>query len=473
MKQNGRFRLLLIILIPILFGLLLDLKPRPVKVDALWLTFKNAQKRQDHPAVLAAYHQIKQVMPWRTSEAKSIAQASFQVKDWQGVVDAYQLVDTEDKNRQDLYQLAEAYWQLGDDEFAKAIWDKIRILPDNAVADFRQLVFVQQQHQDWLGAYQSLLSWQMNHPQDNSLYYELGLSQILYDPENAMHALTRSLEVQPNLIDKVKNLQTGLPTLLKEENPAMRLMYAGNLLSQQNEWGYAAAAYDLVIGVVPDYAEAWALYSNVLYYLGEDGEDALQTAQELDKNAILVQAISAYDLRRDGFYEDSLGIWVRLSQREPQNALWLYEGGITHALAGDLESALTAYQMAAKINENDPYYWRELARFCLDYSVGLDSIGLTAARRALSLDPSSSESNDLMGWIFFTLGDMTSAERFLLKAQSLAPYSAVVHLHLGQVYIKQEKLEAAGENLQKSIRFAQNPQVKEQAEWLLLDFVKN
>ncbi len=61
----------------------------------------------------------------------------------------------------------------------------------------------------------------------------------------------------------------------------------------------------------------------------------------------------------------------------------------------------------------------------------------------------------------------------MLKAKSQAPYSALVHLHLGQIYIKQNKLEAAGENLEKSISYAQNPQIKDQAERLLFDFIKN
>ncbi len=411
-------------------------------------------------------------MPWRTSDAITIADASFQIGDWEETINSYTLVNGSELSRHDLYQLAEAHWQLDDFEAARLVWEQIRNLPNNEVNDFEYLVHVQQEHQDWFGAYQTLLTWQMKKPEDNSLYYALGLSQIIYDPAKAQNSLTRSLETQHQQIDKVKALQTALPDLLEEENSVMRLMVAGNLLSRQNEWDYAAAAYALVIRTVPDYAEAWALYSNALYYLGQDGTEALNTAQTLDASATLVQAISAYHFRRESLYEDSLMVWEILTEQEPGNALWLYESGVTHALAGNLEEALNAYQRAALVDENDPYYWRELARFCLDYSVGLDSVGLDAARKSLSLDPNNSDSNDLMGWIFFNLDDFISAERFVLKAKSQAPYSALVHLHLGQIYIKQNKLEAAGENLEKSISLAQNPQIKVQAERLMKDYIK-
>jgi tetratricopeptide (TPR) repeat protein len=473
MKWNGRFVLFLLILLPILFGLLLNLSPQSRMVQGLWQKVETSKNKQDYSSILSAYKVLNQLMPWRTSDAIVIADASFQLGDWQETVQAYALVEDSDLSRNDLYQLAEAYWQLNELETARLIWQKIGDLADNEVEDFEHLVQVQQQHQDWFGAYETLLIWQRKHPQDNSFYYALGLSQIIYDPESAHTSLTRALERQHQQVDKIKQLMTALPDLVEEKNSVMRLMFAGAVLSQQNEWAYAAAAYALVVRTVPDYAEAWALYSNALYYLGQDGLKALQTAQSLDANAPLVRAVSGYYLRRESLYTDSLKVWEGLSDEEPDNPLWLFESGMTYALAGDFEEALTAYQNAAEINETDPYYWRELARFCLDYSIGLDSIGLNAARKALSLDPNNSDSNDLMGWIFYHLDDFVSAERFVLKAKNLAPNSALIHLHLGQIYIRQNKLEAAGENLEKSIRLAQNDLIKEQAERLLFDFIKN
>ncbi len=402
MKLNGRFVLFLLILTPLLLGLFFNLSPQTSVVHELWQKLITSKNNQDYSALVAAYDTLNQLMPWRTPEAKLIADASFQIENWQDTVNAYALLRLSDLSKKELYQLAEADWQLKDFENARLVWEEIRDLPDNTVNDFEELVLVQQEHQDWFGAYQTLLTWQAQYPNDNSYYYALGLSQIIYNPEDAQISLTRSLETQNQQIDKVNQLTSALPGLVEEKNSVMRLMYAGNLLSRQNEWNYAAAAYALVIRTVPDYAEAWALYSNALYYLGQNGTEALQTAQSLDANAPLVQAITAYHLRRESLYEDSLKVWKKLTQQEPENALWFYESAVTHTLAGGLEEALAAYQKAAIINENDPYYWRELARFCLDYSIGLDSIGLTAARKALSLDPENSDSNDLMGWIFLT-----------------------------------------------------------------------
>lgn len=474
MKYNRRAALFFVILFPILFGFVFNLTPRTSQTDQLWQQVQTAQKSQNYLNMVEAYQSLHQIMPWRTTEAVFLARAFFQLNNWQAVITAYERVsDSVDLTREDLYQLAEAHWELDNLELTRSAWDQVRMMSDNSSEDFQHLVNVQHQHQDWYAAYQTLLTWQEKLPQDSALFYDLGLSQLIYDPERAEQSLIRSLEKQPQRFDKIRIFQSALPAILEEENSVMRLMFAGNLLSQQNEWDYAAAAYGLVLRTVPDYAEAWALYSNALTYLGEDGNAALRKAQSLDKNSTLVQAMSAYDLRRKEQFEDSLTIWKTLTSREPENAVWFYEQGVTYALAGDLEEALRAYQAAAVINENDSFFWKELAQFCLDYSIGLDSIGIDAARKALILNPDDSGINDLMGWIFFYLDDFVSAERFVLKAQSQAPYSAIVHLHLGQIYLKQNKIKSAEENLVKSIQLAQNPVIKKQAEQLLSDFISN
>ncbi len=473
MKRDERGIVFLFILIPLLFAVLLKLNPQTEQVRTLWQDVNTSSKARDYEANLVAYDALKQIMPWRTADAVFIAEAAFQTQDWETVVESYTVLQPVGLSRADLYRWAEAEWQLENFEKAQAVWDKIREMPENQIPDFQQLLSIQQQHQDWFGAYQTLLTWQIKYPQDTAYRYPLALSQLIYDPPHAQHSLSRVLDSQPQSGDAIKAYFSALPALLEEENSVMRLMIAGNLLSRQNEWGYAAAAYALVTKTVPDYPEGWALYSHALYYLGLDGGEALRTAQGLNAEATLVQAISAYSLRREARYAESLKVWENLSEREAENAVWVYERGVTHALAGDLELALADFQLAASIQDDDPYYWRELARFCLDYSIGLDSIGISAARTALALDPQNSESNDLMGWIFFNLDDYVSAERFLEKAKQQAPYAALVHLHLGQVYLQQNKLDLAAEHLKISIQFAQNPHIKAQAERLMMQYIKN
>ncbi len=474
MKSDEKLQLILIILLPLVLGLFLTLNPLDQEIRELWKENRLALKTQDYEQILSVNQDIQNLQPWRESEMLSLARANFQLGEWQETIDAYLKVSAESPlSLEDTYSLAEAYWETDQMEKARLTWNQIRDREDIRESDLEKLVSVQQDHQDYYQAYQTLLTWKTRFPLDNTLYYALGLSQIIYDPENAESSLLRSLETYQERIDQVSALREGLAVILRETDAAARLMIAGNVLSQQSEWAYAAGAYAVVTRSIPDYAEAWALYGNAMYYLGENGDVYIQKAVDLDPQSQVVKAVQAYAYRREGRAQEAIRIFEDLSKQNPDNALWIYEIGQTYNVMGELGSALVYYQQAALIDESDPYYWEALARFSLENSFGLESVGIDAARKALTLQPEDGLTNDLMGWFFYTLDDLVSAERFLLKAKQYAPYSAVVHLHLGQLYIQKNEYALADENLRACVEFAKNAQIKQQAVYLLENYLGN
>lgn len=473
MRWDGRFLLFLVILLPLGAGLYLKLSPQTQAVNDLWQQVRLAEQNEDFQSQLDAYAQLEILQPWREPEHLAKARAFYAVESWLGAIESYNRVDKYNLEVNDYLQLAEACWAVGDTENARNQWLLVGQLDGLTDAVFSNLLRLQQAHQDWFGAYQTLLAWQAAFPEDNSIYYDLGLSQMIYDPILAEDSLIRSLETHPERIETVKAFQAGLDAVITEENEVMQIVLAGNLLSQQNEWRYAAAAYAVVLNTLPDYADAWALYGNAQFYLGEDGTSAIEKALALNPESVLAQAMYGYALRRDEYHLDSLNVWEALAEQEPKNALWCYEQGLSYALYGDLNEALFAYQEAAALANDDPYYWKQLAQFSLDYAVHLDSVGVDAARKALALNPDDAATNDLMGMIFLQLGDDTSAERFLLKAKNHSPYSALIHLHLGQLYIKQDRIQEARDNLNQCIALAQNEQIANLAKHLLANYPSN
>jgi Tfp pilus assembly protein PilF len=55
---------------------------------------------------------------------------------------------------------------------------------------------------------------------------------------------------------------------------------------------------------------------------------------------------------------------------------------------------------------------------------------------------------DLMGQVLVHLGDLASAERFIVKALQADPTYAAAHLHLGLVYLLQGDPQAARRSLE-------------------------
>ena len=58
---------------------------------------------------------------------------------------------------------------------------------------------------------------------------------------------------------------------------------------------------------------------------------------------------------------------------------------------------------------------------------------------------------DSLGWVHYKLGNLTEAAGYLETAVSLTDYETVVADHLGDVYLKQNRLEEALEVFQKAL----------------------
>ncbi len=78
-----------------------------------------------------------------------------------------------------------------------------------------------------------------------------------------------------------------------------------------------------------------------------------------------------------------------------------------------------------------------------DRNVNLDE-ALALISRAVELEPTSGAYQDSLGWVYFRLGDLARAEKYLREAVRLEPHDPTVHEHLGDLHARRgERQEAA------------------------------
>src|SRR5687768_10705927 len=63
--------------------------------------------------------------------------------------------------------------------------------------------------------------------------------------------------------------------------------------------------------------------------------------------------------------------------------------------------------------------------------------------RAVGQDPDNGAYIDSLGWVYFRLGQLDLAEKYLTDATRLMPRDATVHEHLGDLFAKRGNTERA------------------------------
>ena len=116
---------------------------------------------------------------------------------------------------------------------------------------------------------------------------------------------------------------------------------------------------------------------------------------------------------------------------QPDNAGTIAELASIYARLGEIESAKSAYILAAEIGDDDPVFWALLADFSLTHEIEIDTLGIPAARNAVVLGEGSPEDLAALGYAHLLDADFVLAERILRYATVKSPSNAAAHYYLG------------------------------------------
>ncbi|MEJ5201677.1 MAG: tetratricopeptide repeat protein [Anaerolineales bacterium] len=453
--KGSRLMLVLWVLIPLIVAVAFNLSPQAYALDELWIQARQAHRWQQLSQQIKALRGITTFEPWRADLWEQIGDLEMASGGWRDAIEAYQTAKgLGGLSSEGQIALGSAFWNLGEREQAAAYWSQLMANEELSVGAYAEIAGLYRKAGDFSNAEKTLRNWLRQAENDPQANYQLGLLLSPNRPQEALTYLQRVKE-EPGLVSKASVLESIIVTVSHERDPGYRSLQIGRTLGSLEEWDMAALAFEAAIRASPGYAEAWALLGEAQQHLGQDGLPQLQYALELKPDSTLAQALLALYWRRHGKPQVAMQYLLDIAEKEPKRAVWLVELGNTAAENGDNKTALGYFRKAAEIEPQSPLVWRSLVQFCLSQGLLLREEGLPAARQLLVLTPDDPVALDLMGAVLLNLEDLESSERFLQLAIQRDQAFPDAHLHLGQVYLLMEQLDAARYHLKQAIELSE------------------
>lgn len=128
--------------------------------------------------------------------------------------------------------------------------------------------------------------------------------------------------------------------------------------------------------------------------------------------------------------------------------------------SGDYKAAEETLRSLLKQTPGNPIALNNLGYFFLERNEKFEE-ALDLINQALKIDPNNPSYLDSLGWAYYKLGKYAEAEKHLKNASRLAPLSATILEHLGDVYQKQNKNDLAGTAWQKALNLSPEREMTE------------
>jgi tetratricopeptide (TPR) repeat protein len=346
--------------------------------------------------------------------------------------------------------LGSAYWAGGDGASAVSAWESGSGANPQDAALLHQLIAAYRAEAAY-PAEERALRQRLALSEDPEAEYLLGILLMTSNPAEARAQLTASA-AQEQFKPAASTLLAALSAAAQATDSANGLVIVGRGLGLVQEWRLARQAFEEATRVAPQNALAWAWLGEAKQHLGEGAAADLDHALSLDARNSVVHALRGLYFRRTGDVKRALAECMAAAQLEPENPALQASLAEAQAAGGDLASALANYEAATALAPSDATYWRLLAMFCADNHIQVLEIGLAAAQKAVDLAPQDGQALDALGWSYAQAGYLTKAQQALRQALPSTPEPALVHLHLGQVYLQTGQRPLALDELQSAAR---------------------
>ncbi|HSB89679.1 MAG TPA: tetratricopeptide repeat protein [Anaerolineales bacterium] len=264
------------------------------------------------------------------------------------------------------------------------------------------------------------------------------MSDAVFHTESSASAIRRALAS----LDTPDALLAELGEIEVPSDGPTAAYYAavGAVFVQHGEWPLAQEALELALTQEPKLAVARAYLGMALQRSGEPGWPQIWGALLSDPSSSAVWTIVGSYWLESGNATQALRAYRQAERLDAANAAAAAGQGAALASAGRYSEAIEAYARATRIAPDNAQLWTLLSRLSLRLNFDVPSVGLPAARNAVSQAPASPSSLATLGYAYVAVGEPRLGRRLLLRSVDLGASDPEAYYQLGLAWI------AAGDN---------------------------
>jgi tetratricopeptide (TPR) repeat protein len=202
----------------------------------------------------------------------------------------------------------------------------------------------------------------------------------------------------------------------------------------------------------PRYDSAQRNYLNILADRGQIQQARRHIQQLRMKNpdqAIQYYAFEADFLRQRGLNQEAFDLYGQALKENPANTELLYGRAMVAESLDDLASLERDLNLILKIDPNNAAAMNALG-YTLTDRTDRHQEALALIEKALEIKPGDPYYLDSLGWVYYRLGQLDKAEKFLKQAVNIQPDPEFL-AHLGEVLWAQDKKREAKKIWQKGL----------------------
>ncbi len=249
--------------------------------------------------------------------------------------------------------------------------------------------------------------------------------------------------------------------VLGEKNPQADLLIVDTFREERNFEAMLAHAQEAAARY-PEERRFRLLQAQALGRLGRVDEalrllDGLLTGLGEDIEVLSTKALVLSDAER---YAEAEAVVREALQRDPRNNGLLIQLSLVQERLGRFAEAEATLRQVLERDADNATALNNLGYYLAERGERLEE-ALELIRRAVNIEPNNGAFLDSLGWVYFQMGNLDEAERYLEQAVLYQPRDATIHEHLGDLHQRRGRLEQALHAYERALQLATESRERE------------